>query len=684
MNRNSKPLTRSTAYRPSFSILVVALITLGGCTTNNAANNITPFEIGEIAEQQISKRGLADTLTAAEGFKNLDADDDRSFHSHIAYFETLLSYGVNKDPRNTFVLVNAYLVANQQKHGIEFFETLLQRYGKQLDDQTKASYLAGYAILRATYADEIPLIKRIGWVNDTFDLLEEASKLTDNNDPLVHWSAGLIYAQVPFFFFKKDEAYKALNWLVDHPSAEPISGFYREVYHHLAKLHASDGNDKLAKEFLQKSGYTDYQPNTLFMGWFTSSNEAGAAMSARPTLKEVVAGRVYRLYGFGFSDVHFIISADSKELIAIDAGTQPHSLKAAHELLKQHRPDLPPVTTAIITHAHWDHIGGYTYLKSLNPDLKLIGRENFHGTLDRVQRNHSYKQFRGAGFKTEWVENYHPDQIIDKRQDISIGGTAIELVPVKGGETEDALLVSFKDLGVIYTGDVLMPYYGEPWVEEGFIDGAIDTMDEVIKRNPKHIVHGHHPLTIIYGPEQLKRFRDNYVWLVEETRKHLSNGYSAKEIIRMNLIPSGLHQYPEDYFSYIAPREHIIARVADKMLGIWQENKNGQEPEGLDSLTAVEYGRLLEMYLGLTASGTSNAIQKMINNGDNELALKLAVAAEQRYGTNSEITRLKQEAANRLKSSAQFFDPFKFVVYTEMIDKEHQPVAGAVTKGVKE
>lgn len=663
-----KSFAIAAAFSASLSIFVA-------CATNDTSQETIPLKAGQVVELQTTRRGLTTSLDYASGFNQLNLDEkERSFHPAINYFETLLSYGNNNDPRNTFLLVNEYLVSNQQKYGIRFFDTLLRRYDQQLTDKTRAHYLAANAILRATHADNIQLLSRIGWVNNTFDLLEQANRLTNNADPLVHWSAGLVYAQVPFFFFKKDDAYRELNWIAEHPSTEPISGFYREAYHYLARLHASDGHAEIANEFLKKSGYEDYQPNTLFMGWFTSTSDAGATMSAQPTLKEVVKNRVYSLYGFGFSDVHFVVSKNGNALIAIDAGTHPHSLQAAHELLKRHHPDLPPITTAIITHAHWDHIGGYTYLKSLNPDLKIIGRDNYHNTLKRIQRTHSYKQFRSTSFTEEWVKNYTPDMQISEPRTINIEGSTIELIPVTGGETEDALLVSFPDTGVIFVGDVLMPYYGEPWVEEGFIDGAINTMDQIIQRNPQYILHGHYPLTFIYGPEQLRRFRDDYKWLVDATRNHLNRGYSVKEIIRLNLIPPGLNKHPEDYFSFLAPRDHIIARVADHMLGIWQENKNGQEPEGLDNLTATEYGRFLEKYLGLSTGVVADALQKMISNGDNELALKMAVAAETRYGADASIQQLKTEAANRLRSSAQFFDPFKFVVYTEMVNLEHKPM----------
>ena len=40
------------------------------------------------------------------------------------------------------------------------------------------------------------------------------------------------------------------------------------------------------------------------------------------------------LSGFEFTEYYFIVSADRRELIAIDAGTRPDSARAAHEALQ--------------------------------------------------------------------------------------------------------------------------------------------------------------------------------------------------------------------------------------------------------------------------------------------------------------------------------------------------------------
>jgi len=56
------------------------------------------------------------------------------------------------------------------------------------------------------------------------------------------------------------------------------------------------------------------------------------------------------------------------------------------------------------------------------------------------------------------------------------------------------------------------------------------------------------------------------------------------------------------------------------------------------------------------------------------LALQMAVAAEMRYTKNQKIKLLKEEAADKLRSDVQFFDPFKFATYTEIIHQEHKEI----------
>ena len=86
---------------------------------------------------------------------------------------------------------------------------------------------------------------------------------------------------------------------------------------------------------------------------------------------------MYVLTGFEFTEYYFVVSDDGRELIGIDAGTRPDSAQAAYEALRAYAPNLPELTTIFITHSHWDHVGGHSYFRSLNPQLRFYARSNY-------------------------------------------------------------------------------------------------------------------------------------------------------------------------------------------------------------------------------------------------------------------------------------------------------------------
>ena len=620
--------------------------------------------------------GLATTLGPNTGFEAFGSTGkDRSFHFEIGFLETVLSYGPSEDPRPVFLLANAYIIARQQEVGIAYFEKQIAAYGEQMSDVTQSSYLAAYALLRATHADEVSLFKRVGWVRETFRVLEEADKLSNGANPLATWSAGLIYAQVPGIFGKRDEAIDALSTLVAHPETEPTPGFYREAYRYLAELTAEDGDTARAAELAHKSGYLDPAPSVPFTGWFATSYERGLQFAPSPWIEEIIPDRVFALRGFGFSDFHFVISADGQQLIAIDAGTQPFSTKAAMVFLANARPDLPTLTHVLVTHAHWDHIGGQSHFRTLSPRPIFVGHENFahtiHKNSTRVPR---YQQFRSRRWEDAWVTSYAPDLAITEPTEMDIGGSPVRFVPTTGGETNDAMLIEFPALNTVFMGDALMPFFGEPWEEEGSVDGAIEAIDTVLAMKPDHILHGHYGITILYDIHQLPAFRDALVWLAEETRRHVDVGYSVADIIKLNLIPPGIEDHPDVFLGYLAAYEAAIGRIADSMTGIWQEDVTGQAPAGLDVVGSVEYGRMLSDHLSLSPRQIETGLQRMLDAGENALALKMAVAALVHTPDNQAYRRLRNEAADRLRSANQFFNPFKFTTYTELRETEHPPI----------
>ncbi len=61
---------------------------------------------------------------------------------------------------------------------------------------------------------------------------------------------------------------------------------------------------------------------------FAEDATAGHTFSPR-SIREIVPGTVYLLSGFEFTEYYFVVSADRRESIAIDAGTRSDTARAA-------------------------------------------------------------------------------------------------------------------------------------------------------------------------------------------------------------------------------------------------------------------------------------------------------------------------------------------------------------------
>ena len=93
------------------------------------------------------------------------------------------------------------------------------------------------------------------------------------------------------------------------------------------------------------------------------------------------------------------------------------------------------------------------------------------------------------------MRSFRPDVTIAARTELKIAGTRIELIPIRGGETHDAMFIHLPDEGVMFVGDFIMPYLGAPFVEEGDFQGLLDAIDILVAAHPQYLLHGHEPLT---------------------------------------------------------------------------------------------------------------------------------------------------------------------------------------------
>jgi glyoxylase-like metal-dependent hydrolase (beta-lactamase superfamily II) len=489
----------------------------------------------------------------------------------------------------------------------------------------------------------------------------------------VNWIAGIVHAELPSIFHQRKAAQDELAWCVENADKAPHAGWLREVYYHLGKLALADGEQAKAQDYLRRSGYKDFDRPITLITPFSEGVASGHAFAPRH-IAEIVPGRVYALSGFEFTEYYFVVSGDGRQLIGIDAGTRADSAKVAYEALRAYAPNLPELTTIFITHSHWDHVGGYKYFRALNPRLRFYARTNYQEELTREfdAPGNFGKQFFGERFSVDDVRSFKPDVTIDGRTDLKIGGTRIELIPVHGGETHDAMFIHLPDQGVMFVGDFIMPYLGAPFVEEGDFQGLLDAIDIVVQKNPRYLLHGHEPLTRNFASaSMLAQLKIDLIWLREQVLTAVRRGDERAAIYQANLTPPGLlGGQPDVYQPYLILREHVIDRLYDQNVGYWQPDL-----EGLEHLTRADHAELLIDYLGVSETKLVKTVERLTADGKYELAASLLESSGDRFEGSASVAKAKRLVYLKLIEKHQNTDPFKFIIYSGKIGEQTAQMA---------
>ena len=593
----------------------------------------------------------------------------------LEYLKAVNSAAPPQDPQLLFLLMGAYANANQQAEGAEFLTARLNEFGPRLTDAQKSLYLSAIGLLRAQHASTISLLHRIGYVKDTIAMLDQAKRLSGGQIYVVNWISGVVRSQIPNFFHQRRAAQDDLTWCAANIAKAPDIGWLREVDFRLASLALADGDQVKAQDYLRQSGYKSFDKPVVLTTPFSEDPLSGHAFASR-RIAEIVPGRVYALSGFEFTEYYFVVSDNRRELIGIDAGTRTDSAKTAYEALRAYAPNLPELTTIFVTHSHWDHIGGQTYFRGLNPKPRFYARSNYQEEIaGEINGPESIaKHFFGERFNLEDVRNFRPDATVDRPTELKVGGTRIDLFPVHGGETRDAMFIHLPDLGVLFVGDFIMPYIGAPFVVEGDLQGLLDAIDVVVEKNPRYMLHGHEPLTRNFSsPDMLAQLKTNLSWLRDQVLNAIRRGDTRAEIHQANLIPPGLLSgRPDALLPYLILREHVIDRLYHQNVGYWQADL-----EGLDHLGDSDHAELLVDYLALSEKQLVKAVEKMAADGKYELAASLLESASARFGRTESIAKAERLVYLKLMEKYQNTDPFKYILYSAKIGEQTPAMAAS-------
>src|SRR5262252_4366085 len=592
----------------------------------------------------------------------------------LEYLKAVNSTAPPKDPELMFILMTEFANSNLQAEGADFFSARLREFEPQLTPVQRSLYLGIIGLLHAQHASSVPLLRRYGYVKETIATLNQAKQLSGGQVFVVNWISGIVHTELPSLFGQRKVAQEELAWCLEHAEKAPHPGWLREVYYHLGKLALNDGDTTKAQEYLHRSGYTGFDHPITLATPFSEDRASGHAFAPRH-ITEIVPGRVYALTGFEFTEYYFVVSKDGKQLISIDAGTRPDFAKGAYEALQAFAPGLPPLTTVFVTHAHWDHVGGHSYFRGLTSRPTFYGRGNYQEEFDREFSGPETfaKPFFGERFRNETVVNYRPDVAIDNRTDLDIGGSKIELIPARGGETPDAMLIHLPEERVMFMGDVMMPYMGAPFDEDGDFQGLLDALDVAVSRNPQYLLHGHEPITRNFSSTLiLSHLRTDLAWLREQVLAAIRRGDERAAIHEANLIPPDLlASQPDAHQPYYIVREHLIDRLYDQHVGYWEANL-----QGLAHPTRQDRAELLVDYLGLSEAQIVNAADRLSADGRYAMAAELIETAEPKLANSDALKRGKRLAYLKLMERSQNTDPFKFIIYSSKAGEQTPQING--------
>jgi glyoxylase-like metal-dependent hydrolase (beta-lactamase superfamily II) len=555
--------------------------------------------------------------------------------------------------RATLVTLATVLAATgSEEEGYRYFEQLA---GSQ-PDQVLPLALAGYFQVRSG-ADVPAGLARLD---------DAASR---DLGPAQYFR-GLALAGLPADAGRGEQAIADLEFVLAVRDQFP-SPMIRAVYHGLSAAYEAVGKHDLAVRAAADSGLSSAPAGTRLEfggGWMNAAD--GFHMSS-PTIAEVAPG-IQVAHGYDFGDFAFVSTGDG--VVAIDAGTAEHRVRAA---LADAGIDAGDVSHVLLTHAHFDHVGGIGALAG--PTTRVIAQDGFTAELRRQRGNvFPFRYFTGnaAGFGGgdghSAADMPAVDEPVASVTSLSVGGTDFVLYPATGGETTDALMVYLPDSGVLFVGDVMMPYLGAPFFAEGSPDGLLEALRLIAELNPRVLVHGHPVLTELFTVASVPGLLAALTELRDVTVARIRSEQTLAEVLDATVLPAALREHPVAVVPYLAMSEHFVQRLYQQHSGYWQPDGQGLEP-----VAPAERAAALDLLAGGRPEQFAAAARTLLAQRDAALALEIASAGLTRHPEHADLADLRTQALYRLMERHQIQDPFRFLIYGELAGVELGPVATA-------
>jgi glyoxylase-like metal-dependent hydrolase (beta-lactamase superfamily II) len=433
----------------------------------------------------------------------------------------------------------------------------------------------------------------------------------------------------------------------------------RAAHQGLARAYRVLGRQRQAAEALRRSGVgpvgTDRPPTFTS---FSLTARDGMRLSAPSTFSPAPNVHVAQSYDFG--DFTFIETTAG--IVAIDAGSSPDRVLAAMTDLGLK--DQAPVSHLILTHGHFDHVGGAAAV--LGPHTEVIASAQFPAEAERLRQ---YVPRELIGTSASPNSDVEPNRLISERTALVVGDTEFVLLPIRGGETPDALMVYLPASGVLLVGDVLMPYLGVPFFPEGSPEGLLYALRYIHELAPRQLIEGHTTLTENFTIEAVAGLEPSLTELHEFALVRIGENMPLPHLLDIGYLPALLRDHPAAVVPYLVTRDNFIARLYHQHTGYWQP-----DGQGLDPRSQEEKAQALDLLAGGRAEAFVTAAVTLARQGDLALALDIVAPGLLQHPDSSELAELRQAVLVRLMEQRQLLDPFGFTVYAQLTGAELSPV----------
>jgi glyoxylase-like metal-dependent hydrolase (beta-lactamase superfamily II) len=433
----------------------------------------------------------------------------------------------------------------------------------------------------------------------------------------------------------------------------------RGILRAMAAAHRTMGNEARSRELLRQSGDESLEAPSVVTDVSVGPEEG--FRFTKPALVREAEG-IYVAEGFDFANIAFLVNEEG--VVAIDAGTSEESARAAMTALR--RVTKAPVRYLILTHSHWDHVGGLAAVREAG--TVVIARANAGQELARMR---SSQQSFSWFFGTRPVGLEVPRaRLVSGEEVLHHGKLEIRILAVSGGETDDALFVHLPQHQLLFVGDAFMPYVGPPLISEGSPEGYLEALAQVRSLAPRRLIHGHPALTRFFNMDAVPGLEASLRSLYERYHPDALHSRPLAEMLHDNYLPPSLQEHPKAVIPYLVARDHFLQRLYQHDAGYWQSNG-----EGMEVLTRAEWAAMLDRFGDGTDSSFSRVADDLLARGDAPLALRVAEMGLLQHGNSETLQGIRKRALAMLIERYHSVDPFRFIIYSQWAGARLRPVA---------